>query len=55
MSPAFQHALALTALLAGVGFLMVVIGVEKSVLEWRRRKCPVCGRSIGQGCRCRVR
>jgi NADH pyrophosphatase NudC (nudix superfamily) len=32
----------------GVGFLMLMAGVQKSALEWRRRKrhCPSCGRSI---------
>jgi NADH pyrophosphatase NudC (nudix superfamily) len=41
-----------TALLAvvtsGVGYLMVVAGLHKSMLEWRRsaRMCPSCGRTI---------
>jgi hypothetical protein len=41
-----------TALLAvvtcGVGYLMVVVGLHKSMLEWRRvtRRCPSCGREI---------
>jgi hypothetical protein len=43
-----------TALLAilttGVGYLMVVAGLHKSMLEWRRstRSCPSCGRAISQ-------
>jgi len=41
-----------TALLAvvttGAGYLMVVAGLHKSLLEWRRpgRMCPSCGRAI---------
>lgn len=32
----------------GVGFLMMLAGVEKHALEWRRRRrcCPACGRAI---------
>jgi len=32
----------------GVGWLMALAGVEKSVLEWRKRRrtCPSCGREI---------
>ena len=32
----------------GVGYLMVVAGLHKSLLEWRRssRMCPSCGRVI---------
>jgi hypothetical protein len=32
----------------GVGFLMLMAGVQKSALEWRRRRrsCPSCGRHI---------
>ena len=55
MSASFQQVLALTALLAGIGFLMVFAGVEKHVLDWKRRTCPVCGYSTERGCRCRVR
>jgi hypothetical protein len=38
----------LLAASTGVGLLMVVAGVQKSLLEWRRprRQCPVCGRRI---------
>jgi NADH pyrophosphatase NudC (nudix superfamily) len=38
-----------------VGFLMVLSGVQKSLLEWRRRRriCPSCGRHIdGRTCGC---
>jgi hypothetical protein len=33
---------------AGVGYLMVVAGLHKNLLEWRRggRLCPSCGRAI---------
>jgi NADH pyrophosphatase NudC (nudix superfamily) len=32
----------------GVGFLMMMAGVHKSMLEWRnkRRHCPSCGRIL---------
>jgi hypothetical protein len=32
----------------GVGFLMLMAGVQKNALEWRRRRrsCPSCGRHI---------
>jgi hypothetical protein len=32
----------------GVGFLMLMAGVHKSMLEWRhkRRHCPSCGRIL---------
>lgn len=39
----------------GVGFLMILSGVQKSLLEWRqrRRTCPSCGRHIhGRTCGC---
>jgi NADH pyrophosphatase NudC (nudix superfamily) len=38
----------------GVGFMMLVAGVHKSMLEWRnrRRHCPSCGRLLdGPVCR----
>jgi succinate dehydrogenase/fumarate reductase-like Fe-S protein len=38
----------------GIGFLMLVSGVHKSLLEWRQRQraCPSCGRLIeGRVCR----
>lgn len=47
--------LGLTALLAGIGFLMVVVGVQKHMLQWKPRVCPRCGSSFRAGCRCRVR
>ena len=45
----------LAALLAstGVGVLMVLSGIQKSALEWRRRArtCPSCGHAIsGRTC-----
>jgi hypothetical protein len=38
----------LAVLTSGVGYLMVVAGVNKSLLQWRRswRPCPSCGRAI---------
>jgi hypothetical protein len=38
----------LAVLTSGVGYLMVVSGIHKSLLEWRRsgRLCPSCGRVI---------
>jgi hypothetical protein len=32
----------------GIGFLMMLSGIQKSVLDWRRRgrTCPSCGRLI---------
>jgi hypothetical protein len=37
---------ALFAATTGVGFLMMFLGVQKSMLEWRQppRQCPSCGR-----------
>jgi hypothetical protein len=38
----------LAVLTSGVGYLMVVAGLHKSLLEWRKneRPCPSCGRAI---------
>jgi hypothetical protein len=36
--------LAVTTL--GVGYLMAAAGLQKSALEWRRRTCPSCGKSM---------
>jgi hypothetical protein len=38
----------LAVLTAGVGYLMVLAGMHKRMLEWRRsgRLCPSCGRMI---------
>jgi hypothetical protein len=38
----------------GAAFLMMLAGVQKRALEWRRRRrvCPSCGRPIaGRTCR----
>jgi NADH pyrophosphatase NudC (nudix superfamily) len=48
---------AVFAVTTGVGFLMMLAGVQKSLLEWRqrRRTCPSCGRRIhGRTCGCRA-
>lgn len=45
---------ALFAASTGVGVLMMLAGIQKSMLEWRhrRRSCPACGRTIdGRVCR----
>jgi hypothetical protein len=38
----------LALLTSGAGYLMVVAGIHKSLLEWRNRgrSCPSCGRAI---------
>jgi hypothetical protein len=44
----------LFAVTTGAGFVMLVAGVQKRALEWRRRRrlCPSCGRRIdGPVCR----
>jgi recombinational DNA repair protein RecR len=35
-------------LTCGVGYVMTVAGIQKSALEWKRRRrvCPSCGRAI---------
>jgi NADH pyrophosphatase NudC (nudix superfamily) len=45
----FNPNIAVLALLtSGVGYLMVAAGLQKSALEWRRRRrfCPSCGRML---------
>ena len=36
------------AITTGVGVMMLLSGLQKSALEWRRRRrsCPSCGRHI---------
>jgi hypothetical protein len=49
------HLVLLGVATAGVGYLMAVVGVKKSALEWRRRRrtCPSCGREVQRGmCHC---
>jgi NADH pyrophosphatase NudC (nudix superfamily) len=44
----------LFATTTGAAFLMMLAGVQKRALEWRRRRrfCPSCGRRIdGRTCR----
>ena len=46
---------ALVATTSGVALMMLVAGVQKNALEWRRRRrsCPSCGRHIhGRTCGC---
>jgi hypothetical protein len=42
------HIALLATLTLAVGYVMVVAGVEKSLLEWRRRRrtCAGCGRVL---------
>src|SRR5262249_51596245 len=42
------HIFVLAVLSCGVGYVMIVAGLQKSVLEWRRkrRNCPSCGRAL---------
>jgi hypothetical protein len=51
LDPQLAAAFAVTT---GIGFLMLLAGVQKSLLEWRhrRRQCPSCGRILdGPVCR----
>ncbi|HKB94022.1 MAG TPA: hypothetical protein VKC62_07305 [Gaiellaceae bacterium] len=42
------HIATLALLTLAIGWVMMVAGVQKSALEWRRRRriCPSCGREI---------
>ena len=42
------HTAVLAVTTLGVGWLMATAGLQKSALEWRRRRriCPSCGREI---------
>jgi rRNA maturation endonuclease Nob1 len=42
------HTAVLAVTTLGVGYVMAMAGVQKSALEWRRRRrtCPSCGRHI---------
>jgi len=42
------HVVIAVAFSCCVGWLMLTAGVQKSALEWRRRRrvCPSCGRDI---------
>ncbi len=49
------HIALLALLTVGVGYVMTLAGVQKSALEWRRRRrtCPSCGREIvARTCSC---
>lgn len=48
------HHLHLILVSLGVAYLMMLAGVQKNALEWRRstRTCPSCGRETFR-CRCR--
>jgi NADH pyrophosphatase NudC (nudix superfamily) len=42
------HSAVLAVTTIGVGYFMALAGVQKSALEWRRRRriCPSCGRHV---------
>jgi hypothetical protein len=42
------HLAVVAVVTSGIGYLMVMSGIGKSLLEWRRaaRVCPGCGRAI---------
>jgi recombinational DNA repair protein RecR len=42
------HIALLAVLTVGVGYVMTLAAIQKSVLEWRRRRriCPSCGRIL---------
>jgi hypothetical protein len=45
----FHSNIGLVALVtSGAGYLMVVAGLKKSALEWKRQRrlCPSCGREL---------
>jgi NADH pyrophosphatase NudC (nudix superfamily) len=49
------HMAVLVASTAGVGLLMSLAGLQKSALEWKRRRriCPSCGHELRRGlCGC---
>jgi hypothetical protein len=51
MSPAVANLFNFNLLLIGIGLLMLVVGVDKHVFAWKRRRCPSCGRAHDGGCR----
>ena len=55
MAHGFTQLAALVVTTSGVCLLMALSGVQKSMLEWRRRRrvCPSCGRELrGRACAC---
>jgi hypothetical protein len=49
------HIAILATSIAGVGYLMSMAGLQKSALEWKRRRrtCPSCGTTLrGRTCNC---
>lgn len=48
MTPLDPHTAVLAVTTLAVGYVMAMAGVQKSALEWRRRRrtCPSCGRHI---------
>jgi hypothetical protein len=49
------HIFGLAASITGVALLMSLAGLQKSALEWKRRRriCPSCGHELrGRACNC---
>ena len=49
------HLVVLALVTIVIGYFMALAGVEKSALEWKRRRrtCPSCGRDVQRGiCKC---
>ena len=49
------HIAVFAVVTACVGYVMTLAGLQKSVLEWKRRRrtCPACGRELqGRVCTC---
>jgi hypothetical protein len=42
------HIAVFAVITAGVGYVMTLAGLQKSALEWKRRRrtCPACGREL---------
>ena len=55
MSPLDPQLTTFFAITMGIGYLMIQSGLQKSMLEWRRRRrsCPSCGRE-SRSCGCRA-
>jgi hypothetical protein len=56
MTAADPHLATLIAVTTGIGYLMLQSGLQKSMLEWKRRRrtCPSCGHNA-HACGCRPR
>ena len=56
MTAADPQLATLVAVTTGIGYLMLQSGLQKSMLEWKRRRrtCPSCGHDAS-ACFCRRR